>query len=144
MEVHVRDCAKLSLDISAENLRLSLGCLVFRQPPTLTPVRVGYDLMDAAVYDATVRPTPLPPMRRLTPDDIVARWRAKADLHPFGDADEKRFREINAGVEMFAVEYKIAPEFAPKALEGIAVDVRTVQESNACVADRHSSCYFVI
>jgi hypothetical protein len=126
MGLGVQDCIKVTFDVSIDGFMASLGCLLFRPVRTLTPVRVGYQMMDAKVYDAISKafPSPLPAMKRVTPDELVARWKDKADLHPFGESDERRFRERAAGIEMFAVmAHMVAPEFASRALEGVAVDI---------------------
>ena len=124
--VHVRDCAKITFNVSVEGLNVPLGCLVFRQPRhSLTPLRVGYQMLDSRLHDALseVSPIPLGSRKLMTPDDVVERWKAKAHLHPFSEEDEARFRTGSAGIETYAVQQMIAPEFARKALAGVALDI---------------------
>ena len=59
----------------------------------------------------------------MSPDDIAERWKAKEHLHPFSEEDEARFRTASAGIETYAVQQMIAPEFARKALAGVALDI---------------------
>ena len=76
----MRDCVRI-----VEGCTDSLACLLFRQPRELTPVRVGYQLMDAILHKelCAAFPVPLPSEIRLTPDDIVARWKAKSHYFRF-------------------------------------------------------------
>lgn len=142
LEVHVRDCAKVSFDVQVEGLSVSLKCMIFETIDTLQPARVAWryrpeeeelrqqrELRDSLGVSSQFFGTPSlsSSSRRLVvnTEELVERWRDKArqEGKKLSEAQSARFiREMGSG-KRFVLYRVLATEFALVALKAVAVDI---------------------
>lgn len=122
LDVHVRDCAKLSFNFAIENPAAESGfstwplkCIVFEHIEALRPVRVRWDIFPSWIPY-------LGPSSKvdLTTEQIVAHLRETAQ--PFSDADAAWASAFYGPGQKHKVCRQVESDFAIAALRGVAVD----------------------
>jgi len=129
MEVNVRDCVKLTFDVSINGdggcMSWSMKCLVFEHIETLEPVRVAWQMLPEDHCVTLLSPLPpalqrVPLTMKVTTEEVVARWRKKNAT--FTDADAVReTARIGPGLELRVFRH-LPRDSALPALRGLAVD----------------------
>lgn len=137
MEVHVRDCAKVSFDVVAEGTTTSLKCTVFEKIDSLEPARVAWRIRPeeeaireadklAKAFEVSSRLFENPALssssRRfvVTTEELVARWREKQQFS--AEVVAQLIDQLGPG-KRHDIDRIPATEFALVALKAVAVDV---------------------
>ena len=150
MQVHVRDCAKISFDVVVEGPKLSPGllrrqwalqCIVFEKLETLEPARVGWKMIDelskavcrammskhlnitANEWEALTPLADLSSSRNFmdTTEALVERWKVTAQLSE--EDAVKCIAQLGPGKRHHIFVRTVATEFALEGLKGAAADI---------------------
>jgi len=121
MLVHMRDCAKVSVDVSLQDpsgqvLAWSLKCMLFEHIDALKPVWVAWEMLPPR-WMAPLKPST---KATVTTEELVARWRVTAQ--PFTDEDAARATAFLGAGRRHDIHRHLATQFAITALRGVAAD----------------------